>query len=909
MADWRDDVWFWDMEVFQHDWMLCALSAKTREKVHFDTRGMFGKNQLVDWLNAERPLLVGYNCKNYDSYILKAILAGGSPEDVYAVSKAIIVEGMQGWEIQMGIVVLPDIVDLMLDLPTRPSLKMIEGNLRMSVEESSVPFDTERPSDSQWEDIEEYCWHDVEALVPLYKAREDYLKAKETLAEMKGMDVKKALNMTNAKLTAKFLDAVPIERTDERDYVYPQNIDRTLIPEAVFEFFDRLPHSDIPLDVLFGKEGVEDEEGKVVKSRNPYRSLSIVIADCPHVIGWGGLHGARLNYVEKSDDKRTVLNYDVQSYYPSLMIVNKYLSRNISNPEVFEDVYKKRIEAKRGGDKKTADALKLVINTTYGASNNRYNDLYDPLMAHSVCISGQLYLVMLINTLDTEIGSFRLIQSNTDGIMFSAGNEDVPAVRRVVENWQKLTGFVMEETVIESVVQRDVNNYVMREAGGKIKVKGGVVSDYKGGDFKHNSLSIVCKAIVDNLLDGIPVEKTIGECNDPFAFQMIAKAGGTYERVVHVFEGGERQINKVNRIYASPLRNLGAVYKVKADGRRDRQASCPEHAIIDNEGTITIDKLDKQWYIDLANERLLKFRGVKSEREKRRKKMDEEDVVIIDEDEPVETEVKKKTRKRTQKKEKEMGEAVQKEMGEAVQKEVQEVDATATPVKTVMSFEEKLFKLGQDIAEMSTKMEKDGYNSAQSYEYVKASQYKTMLRKALAMNRLRYVVNDMSSDVSDVLKGDKMVLTQYHAQIVIKDVDSDESESYLIWSQGADMLDKGLSKAKTLAIKDFVKSQFLVSDGEDDPEADVVASPVAKKAFVSPTEKKDIVSGILAKTSAISDEQKTTITKLIGAIREKSGNADYGAKTLAKLDDMTSTEATVALTKLELKGNEYGLEI
>ncbi|NBK22988.1 MAG: hypothetical protein EOM68_13285 [Spirochaetia bacterium] len=176
------------------------------------------------------------------------------------------------------------------------------------------------------------------------------------------------------------------------------------------------------------------------------------------------------------------------------------------------------------------------------------------------------------------------------------------------------------------------------------------------------------------------------------------------------------------------------------------------------------------------------------------------------------------------------------------------------------------------------------------------------------MNRLRYIVNDMLSNVSDVLKGDKMVLTQYHAQLVIKDVDSDESESYLIWSQGADMLDKGLSKAKTLAIKDFVKNEFLVSDGEDDPEADIGA-PVVKKTFTTPTEKKDIATGILTKTSPISAEQKATITKMIGAIREKSGDDGYGEKTLAKLDTMTATEATVALTKLELKGNEYGLEV
>ena len=612
--DWRDEVWFFDTEVLPHDWLFCATNKEKRVAIHNDTA------MLREFLETERPFLCGYNCKHYDNYIIKSILAGGTPEDVKAVNDAIVVDGTQGWEIDMGWVKLPQSFDLMLDLPTRPSLKMIEGNLKMDICESEVDFNTEFPTKEQWEELEEYCWHDVEALIPLYKAREDYLNAKETLAEMKGLNVKSALNMTNAKLTALFLGAVPVERTDERDYIYPQNIDRTLIPREVFEFFGRLPNSDIPLDVLFGKEGVEDEDGKVVKSRNPYRSLSIIIADCPHVLGWGGLHGARSNYVEKSDDKRTILNVDVSSFYPSMMIVNKYLSRNVQNPKDFEDVVKLRLDAKRSGDKKTADALKMVVNTAYGCSNNKYNDMYDPLMAHSICISGQLYLVMLVNTLDAEIGSFRLIQSNTDGIMFSVDNEHVSDVRKLVGDWERITGFVMEETVIESVVQRDVNNYVMREAGGKVKVKGGVVSDYKGGDFKHNSLSIVCKAVVDNLLDGIPVEKTIGECTDPFAFQMITKAGGTYEKVVHVNGFGEVEVNRTNRVYAGKDERLGAVYKIKADGRRDRIANCPEHAIVDNSGILGVDKIDKQWYIDLATKRRDEFLGIKPNRKKRSKK-------------------------------------------------------------------------------------------------------------------------------------------------------------------------------------------------------------------------------------------------------------------------------------------------
>jgi hypothetical protein len=374
------------------------------------------------------------------------------------------------------------------------------------------------------------------------------------------------------------------------------------------------------LDILFGREGVPDEDGKVVKSRNPYRSLSIDIADCPHVLGWGGLHGALLNYSEVSNDERIILNYDVQSYYPSLMIKNRYLSRNVTDAEIFEDTFNKRIEAKKKGDSKTSDALKLVLNTSYGASNNKYNDLYDPLMAHSVCISGQLYLVNLILSLWHTFPSFKLIQSNTDGIMFSIRKDDVINVRGVIEEWERVTGFEMEEKGIEVVVQRDVNNYVMRELGGKIKVKGGVVSDYKGGSFRHNSLSVVCRAIVDNLLDGVPIEETINNEQDPFAFQMITKAGGTYEKVVHVNGLGEVEVNRTNRVYAGKDERLGAVYKIKADGRRDRIANCPEHAIVDNSGILGVDKIDKQWYIELATKRRDEFLGIKPKRKKRSKK-------------------------------------------------------------------------------------------------------------------------------------------------------------------------------------------------------------------------------------------------------------------------------------------------
>ena len=278
--DWRDEVWFFDTEVLPHDWLFCATNKEKRVAIHNDTA------MLREFFEKERPFLCGYNCKHYDNYIIKAILAGGTPEDVKAVNDAIIIDGMQGWEIDMGWVKLPQSFDLMLDLPTRPSLKMIEGNLKMDIRESEVDFNTEHPTKEQWEELEEYCWHDVEALIPLYKAREDYLNTKETLAEMKGLNVKSALNMTNAKLTALFLGAQRVERDDEREYEIPSEIKAEDIPQELLGFFSRMSDENISDDELFKSE---------VKVK--------LMEDCTVTYGWGGCHQGIGNYVEETSEK------------------------------------------------------------------------------------------------------------------------------------------------------------------------------------------------------------------------------------------------------------------------------------------------------------------------------------------------------------------------------------------------------------------------------------------------------------------------------------------------------------------------------------------------------------------------------------------------------------------------------
>jgi len=230
----------------------------------------------------------------------------------------------------------------------------------------------------------------------------------------------------------------------------------------------------------------------------------------------------------------------------------------------------------------------------------------------------------------------------------------------------------------------------------------------------------------------------------------------------------------------------------------------------------------------------------------------------------------------------------------------------------LVSFREKLYNLQQDVAELASAFVSDGYNDNQQYEYVKASQYKNAFRQGLAKNRLFHKIDDvMCQTGTDNLKSDKMALTQYHAKLTIMDVDSDREISYMLWSQGADNLDKGLSKAKTMMLKDFVKSNYLISDNDDDAEASA-PSPTKSKPktkFVTPAGVKEAKKTVIANKEMATDEQKETIKKLIAGIREKSGKPNYGKSTLDALDTLSFASAEVKLTTLEMRGNEYGLEL
>ena len=318
-----------------------------------------------------------------------------------------------------------------------------------------------------------------------------------------------------------------------------------------------------------------------------------------------------------------IRNYDVASYYPHLMVYYGYTSRNIPNPQIYADMLEKRMNAKKSGDKATVNALKLVANTTYGAMLNKYNDLYDPLMGRSVCITGQLFLLELSRHLIAECPTLRIVQLNTDGIMVSFDESEYDKVLAITKEWEQRTQFELEEDRIKRIVQKDVNNYVEIPYEGNPKIKGGylVRGIAPAGAFNiNNNATIVAKAIVEYFVNNIQPEETINACNDIFAFQLIAKAGSKYREAYHIVDGVKESVQKVNRVYASKDTRYGKLYKIKAETDGTAKIEMlPEHCIIDNDNNLTVESVDKTWYIDLAKKRINDFLGIKQIKNKKEK--------------------------------------------------------------------------------------------------------------------------------------------------------------------------------------------------------------------------------------------------------------------------------------------------
>ena len=898
-------------------------------------------NEVQSFIDEYQPILLGHNAKYYDQFILKGVLAGYTPEEIKEVNDYII-KGGQGFEIDFGYVQTPPIWDTIQDIVPMKSLKEIEGCLLLDITETTLSFDSPTKwTKEEYEEVLYYCEHDVSALKPLFKERYNYFKTKFDLCMLSNIDPKTNIGLTNAKLCAKFLEATMIKRDDERNYVVPKSIDTSVIPKEILNFFDKINDKSISNEELFGSK------------------LDYNFHGMPSVFAHGGAHGAIPNfkYSQEEEPDMVVINADFASLYPHLLALPQYnyISRNIKDKNAYYNTLQRRLQLKHEGKKQEQLPLKLILNTTYGCQNNKYNDLYDPRGARGTCYTGQLLITELTQKI-YNIGNVQLIQLNTDGIMVKLPKNKLDEYYKVCNDFSKKCGIELEYDIIKKIIQRDVNNYCMqygdenhtsiKAKGGcfgslpdiKIKENGELETSYKP-NYKVNSLAIVSEALLKYLLFNIPIRETIENDNIIAKYQIITHLGGTYKKCVQESPNGDIEINRNNRIYSGKIPS-GNIIKIKPDGRRDSLANCPTNPIVDNANKCTIEDINKEWYIELAELYANDFLGIKRLEDYKKdellslaqemgldidKKTKKEELIKI---------IKNKKKYLTNKiqfdtidnvkgdeivaTKQELEEKLAKsiEQNEKLVEKLKEREENKMDIKDLdndkLCFAKLLHKINDLRKYIRSKefiLDKELPSNLGGGEYHSIGQYYDAIQDGCLKVGL-----DFSFETIEVLSFEKELVkpsgklpihvVTVKTRTVLTDIDTGESQTYFTIAQGSDTMDKAVSGAETMAFRQWFTKNFSPKGASD--EEDVVSEEPKSEApkvpvYVPETKKEEIKKEVVKQVQQESsdDEDVKVIIDNIMAIREKTGDQEYGIKTLEKV--MSGTLSSADLMEIDMK--------
>ncbi len=563
------DLFFLDFEVFRYNWLVVVCDVHNHRFIEI----IDDKEQLEKFYNEhKKDIFIGFNIKHYDQYIFKSILTGYNPFDI---SNWIVNLHLAGWNFAKDINNIPmNIYDVQFE--KSHGLKYYEASMGHSIVESEISFDIDRKlTQEEIQETLKYCRNDVEETIRIFIQKFDDFKAHCQMLSMFNMPLKN-IKKTKVQLSSNILGAYDVPSKNE------------IYKRATDEFDIDFPNTLILDKYINAKKWYEDRSNRTYE-----KTFEMLVAGIVHQFGWGGLHGALENYCAEGN----FLMFDVASLYPSLIIEYGLLSR-YAKMEHYKDIVRKRLEYKRAGNSLQAP-LKIIANGTYGAMKDCNNALYDPLQANRVCVYGQLLLLDLIE----KIENYGLIvNTNTDGILIKIKDGCEQNIMQACDEWQKRTRLKLDFKKYTKVFQANVNSYCFVDTEGKTKTKGAYVKKLTNLNYE---LAILSEAIIKCLVDGVDIEKTIGECNDLRKFQMIKRTTANYPTL---FMDNEKIDLNTVRIFASV--EGGELFKKHKNGSFSRVEGLPECVQminVDIENMPIPEWLDRQWYIDEAKRRMLSF--------------------------------------------------------------------------------------------------------------------------------------------------------------------------------------------------------------------------------------------------------------------------------------------------------------
>lgn len=521
-----------DTEITPNTFLFRAKSRKTGHRVAIWFRQEDTKEQRAEELRRLRGVLsndqliwVTFNGDKFDIPIITYAASGSADcSDLYEMAQTLISRGVPSWVVMRdyGLESLElNHIDICETMPgVMISLKLYGA--RMGVKNlQDMPFahDHWMTEDERINVMLPYCDNDIDTTEIGFLAIKQPLLLREELGRVAGIDLRSKSDAQLAeaiiakKLRLPRASGTPPEsvRYAAPSFIAPKHAGTAAMLKACrdAEFVVKASNGAIEApNFLRGKNGI------------------ISIGDGTYQMGIGGLHSTHDKRItHRSDSEFIICDWDVESFYPRIGLNAGFAPAGMGKPflDHWHERVESRVDAKRQLNSGTVtdpqllahlksvnEGGKIEINGTFGKLGSVYSKIYAPDLMLGITLSGQFYLLTLIDYL-TDVG-IEVLSANTDGICVKAPRRLEQKMIDIVTTFGMLSGFKFERTDYSVIALKDVNNYLAIKAkDGSVKGKG--LYAEAGSDYSvlmKNPTNAACSiAAAAFLKNGTPVRGTL----------------------------------------------------------------------------------------------------------------------------------------------------------------------------------------------------------------------------------------------------------------------------------------------------------------------------------------------------------------------------------------------------------------
>ena len=471
--------------------------------------------------------IITFNGNNYDMPLIWAACENGDPQILNELSTQIINEEGNFRNESKSI----DHIDIMEVIKGKCSQKLYAGRLG-SKRLQSLPYSPETSlSKDEAEYLTDYCLNDLDDLELLYTSIAPQIDLRKSMSKQYGMDLR-------SKSDAQIAEAVIIsEITKDLGYTprKPKVKSDLVLRYQAPEFLRQNVRMVRPaLDLVETLEFFLDKNGSP-KLPDVLTNYDIRIGKGLYKLRLGGLHSSEKSCYHVSDDNYVLRDHDVASFYPAIILNFGFFPKQFGETflTTFEEIRARRIKAKHDKNKVVSDALKIVLNGTYGKLGSAHSKMYDPEKLISVTLTGQLSLLLLIEMLERK--GIEVVSANTDGVVIKCLRSMETEATAVIKLWESFSGFETEETRYKAIYARDVNSYFAIKEDGSLKGKGQFARtvDCNLAEVlldKNPKYDIAKQAVIELITNGTPLKVTIENCTDLSKFvSLVTVKGGAHK--------------------------------------------------------------------------------------------------------------------------------------------------------------------------------------------------------------------------------------------------------------------------------------------------------------------------------------------------------------------------------------------